>query len=111
MTLPKFRVRYFKHAPILILVVVGFFTYVNSFHNQFLCVDDYFISQNLLIKSLKYTPQIFTSNTIAGAGQISDYYRPLTSLSFAVDHAIWGWNVVGFHLTNTLLHIGVGVMV
>jgi protein O-mannosyl-transferase len=31
-------------------------------------------------------------------------FRPLENLSFAVDHALWGWNPFGFHLTNLLLH-------
>lgn len=32
------------------------------------------------------------------------HYQPLTWLSFAADHAIWGLNPFGFHLTNVLLH-------
>ncbi|MFO7177269.1 MAG: tetratricopeptide repeat protein [Pseudomonadota bacterium] len=32
------------------------------------------------------------------------YYRPLTLLSFALDHALHGTNSAGFHLTNVLLH-------
>jgi hypothetical protein len=33
----------------------------------------------------------------------SDFYRPLTSLSFAFDHALWGLNAFGYQLTNALL--------
>jgi hypothetical protein len=32
------------------------------------------------------------------------HYQPLTWLSYAVDHAVWGMRPVGYHLTNTLLH-------
>src|SRR5690606_7875738 len=32
------------------------------------------------------------------------YYRPLTILSFAIDHALHGTNAAGFHLTNVMLH-------
>lgn len=31
-------------------------------------------------------------------------YQPLTWLSFAADHALWGLSAFGFHLTNVLLH-------
>jgi tetratricopeptide (TPR) repeat protein len=31
-------------------------------------------------------------------------YRPLTNLSYALDHALWGSNAVGFHLSNALLY-------
>jgi hypothetical protein len=43
---------------------------------------------------------IFSSQGIAGV-----YYRPLVDLSFAVDYWIWGWNPLGFRLTNLLLHL------
>ena len=33
-----------------------------------------------------------------------DLYRPLTLISIAVDHALWGDRAAGFHLTNVLLH-------
>jgi len=35
------------------------------------------------------------------------FYRPLATLVFAADYAIWGLNAAGFHLTNTLIHAGV----
>ncbi len=31
-------------------------------------------------------------------------YLPLTWLSFALDHAVWGLDPFGYHLTNVLLH-------
>jgi tetratricopeptide (TPR) repeat protein len=34
------------------------------------------------------------------------FFRPLVSLSFAIDHALWGLRPFGFHLTNLLLHFG-----
>ena len=34
-----------------------------------------------------------------------EWTRPLTNLSFAVDHAIWGPAPFGFHLTNVVLHV------
>lgn len=32
------------------------------------------------------------------------HYQPLTWLSYALDHAIWGLDPFGFHLTNLVLH-------
>ena len=37
-------------------------------------------------------------------GELRGYYRPLTILSFALDHTLHGDNPAGFHLTNLLLH-------
>jgi protein O-mannosyl-transferase len=33
------------------------------------------------------------------------HYIPLTWLSFGIDHALWGMNPRGYHLTNLLLHV------
>lgn len=35
---------------------------------------------------------------------VSGHWHPLTWLSFAVDHAFWGMDPRGYHLTNVLLH-------
>lgn len=42
----------------------------------------------------------------AGAfhGESSSYYRPLVTLSLALDGALHGRNAAGYHLTNVLLH-------
>ena len=34
--------------------------------------------------------------------------RPVANYSFALDHLAWGLNPFGFHLTNVLIHLGVG---
>jgi protein O-mannosyl-transferase len=34
------------------------------------------------------------------------HWQPLSWLSLAVDHAVWGLRPVGYHLTNVLLHAG-----
>lgn len=39
------------------------------------------------------------------------FYRPLVSVTLYADHLIWGWNPVGFHLTNALMHAGTAVFV
>lgn len=94
---------------IVLLVLLTLVAYGTSLNNQFIWDDEQFIYSNNYVKQFDIK-KIFTENTIAGAGQISTYYRPLTSFSFAVDHAIWGLNPFGFHLTNTLLHLGAGIL-
>lgn len=39
-----------------------------------------------------------------GSGDVRAYYRPLTVLSFALDHSLHGENPAGYHLTNAALH-------
>lgn len=84
--------------------------YFFSLNNAFLWDDEQFIYNNAYVKNFQIK-KIFTENTIAGAGESSTYYRPLTTLSFATDHAIWGYNPLGFHLTNTLFHLLAGLLI
>jgi protein O-mannosyl-transferase len=94
---------------ILILIAITFFAYGFSLTNTFVWDDEQFIYNNVYVKNFDIT-KILTQNTIAGAGENSTYYRPLTTLSFAIDHQIWGLRPFGFHLTNTLLHLSAGLI-
>ncbi|SNB46649.1 tetratricopeptide repeat protein [Geobacter sp. DSM 9736] len=44
-------------------------------------------------------------------GNATPYYRPLLTLSLALDHRLWGVNPAGFHLVNVLLHLGATLIV
>lgn len=35
----------------------------------------------------------------------SRYYRPVMTLSFSLDFALWGYDPFGYHLTNLILHV------
>lgn len=39
------------------------------------------------------------------------FYRPVSSLSYAVDYAVWGLNPFGYHLTDLLLHAATAALV
>ena len=39
------------------------------------------------------------------------YFRPLSTLSFVVDRALWGRSPLGFHLTSLLLHAATTLLV
>ncbi len=94
---------------ISIVFVSTFLVYFSSFFNPFIWDDEQFIYKNEYVVSFSLS-KIFTENTIAGAGLHSNYYRPLTTVSFALDHAVWGLHPFGFHLTNTLLHAVAAVL-
>ena len=89
----------------LIFFFLGFLIYANSFQNQLFWDDDDNIVKNLYIKSWRFLPNYFTENLIAGAGLHSNYWRPLLLFSFSIDYKVWKLLPLGYHLTNTLLHI------
>lgn len=92
-----------------ILVIIGLIAYLPSLNNKFVWDDEQFIYKNQYVLNFD-VKNIFSQNTIAGAGETSTYYRPLTTLGFAIDNSIWGLNPIGFHLSNTTLHIAAGII-
>ncbi len=63
-------------------------------------LDDQLV-ENPVVRSLAPANlvRIFTTRNITS-------YYPFRTLSYAVDHALWGLDPAGFHLTNLLLHGG-----
>lgn len=53
-----------------------------------------------------FTRRQFSGSTFPGA-----FYRPVSSLSFAFDVALWGLNPFGYHLTDLLVHGLVSLLV
>jgi protein O-mannosyl-transferase len=88
----------------LFLFLLTFVTYVNILPNKLFFDDEELIYKNAYVADLKYLPKYFTENMIAGAGKLSNMYRPLLLVTFAFDHVIWGNNPIGFHLTSIVLH-------
>ena len=56
-------------------------------------------------------PKIFLTTAWAGSGMETYLYRPLTTLSYSLNHLIFGLEPGGFHLVNVLLHGVASVLV
>jgi Flp pilus assembly protein TadD len=91
----------------LAAVVPFLWTLVNP-----LVLDDGWTSvDNPLVWSLRNTRRIFTElYGYAGEASVRGPYRPLTTLSFALDYAVHGRWLPGFHLVNVALHAGASVL-
>jgi hypothetical protein len=53
---------------------------------------------------------VFHGSWFPQKGVIGEYYRPLVSLSFAFDSALWGARTAGYHSTNLALHVVNGLL-
>lgn len=86
--------------------------YANTLGHDFVWDDFYLILEDHTVKSFKYLGVVFSSDFFGH--QENDlaygYYRPLVSLSYALDFAGWQRNAFGYHLTNLLLHTGATVL-
>lgn len=91
--------------PILLIIILGFAVYGNSIGGKFLWDDEYLIKFNVYTKNFIYLPNIFTQDIGAGSGRVFGFYRPVQIATYCVDHALWGLNEAGYHLTNIILHI------
>ena len=87
--------------PILVSLV-SFLAYMNTLHHQFVFDDFRIIVNNPFIMDWKHFPALFNCDYFKISGELS--YRPLITLSYFTDYAIWGLNSFGFHLTNLILH-------
>jgi hypothetical protein len=96
-----------KHVAFL-AGTVCLIVFVRAVFCDFVNFDDQeSILENVVIRSLD-------SNLITGAFSTSMFglWMPLTWLSYAVDFHFWGFNPLGYHLTNIVLHaVNTGLVV
>lgn len=91
--------------PCMFFSLLIFLTYFPILRNGLFFDDEELIYKNTYVQHLSFFPSYFTTNMIAGAGKVSNMYRPVLITSFALDFFVWGLNPFGFHLTSILLHI------
>lgn len=78
--------------------------YSNSFHNSFHFDDFAQVSENTNIRSISNVPRFFVDPGIESYLKLKGY-RPLTLVSYTLNHALTGPGAWGFHLGNVALHI------
>ena len=91
--------RAFWTAASVALVVLAFALYVPSLKNGFVFDDADLIVNDRKLRS-------FWNMSAA----LVDGYRPLRTISYAIDYAVWGLNPTGFRLTNIALHAASSVL-
>jgi protein O-mannosyl-transferase len=73
--------------------------------------DQMEVVHNVFVQSLEYIPWIFTSSAWAGSGMETYLYRPLATLTYALNHQMSGLDPWSYHLVNVILHGGISVLV
>ncbi len=85
-----------------IIIFISVLLYLNTLPNTFVYDDAYVITENYFIKSWGNLPKLFTRDYLPFSGELS--YRPVVTLTYFIDYAIWRLNPLGYHLTNVILH-------
>ncbi len=96
------------------LAAIIFTLYSVSLGHGFYFDEQGIILNNPYIRSLSQIPQIFKygyffNSSILGT-QWNEYYRPVTMLTFALDHFFWKFNPLGYNLTNLGLHLTLSIL-
>ncbi|HYD43316.1 MAG TPA: tetratricopeptide repeat protein [Anaeromyxobacter sp.] len=79
--------------------------YLGSIHNPPILDDGWTAINNPLVWKLENVPRIFQElYGYAGPPSVRGPYRPLTTLSFALNYAVHQKAVLGYHLVNIALH-------
>lgn len=96
-----------KNAYLLffLFLAAGFIAYFPALKGGFAFDDLSLVVNNSYIKNIRFLPDLLTKDIyhFSSYSQTS-YFRPLLSISFALDYAVWRLNPLGFHITNILLH-------
>ncbi len=88
----------------LVLLVLLFASYSNSFRDGFHFDDFHQIVENPNIRSLGNIPAFFYSAEMGSVNTSLRGYRPVTYASFALSYALSGYSPGGYRLFNLLIH-------
>lgn len=94
-------------APVILFLLCAA-VYGGTIGNGFHWEDEVHVEKNVHIRTLKNLKVFFNPGYInvyeSGLGQ---RYRPVRTVSLALDYLFWGMDPRGYHLSNLLLHFGV----
>ncbi len=109
---------YFRWRGVYALVpaAIAILASINTLWCGFAADDSYQVLNNAFIRNPANIPRAFTSSVWAFvSGEIiftvDSYYRPLFSVLFSINYALFGTSAWGWHLANVLIHAAVTFLV
>jgi hypothetical protein len=99
-----------KNWAVALIILAGLAVYVNTFANRMFWDDNDFILHNDYVQNWKFFGKFFSENVIAGAGFVSNYWRPFLLAVFSLEYHFWGNSVYGYHIVNLLFHIAAAIL-
>ena len=87
------------------ICVVVLAAYYNSFGNSFHYDDTHSLVDNPHVRSLSNVPRFFHDPGTFSAMPEARMYRPVLLVTYALNYAMDGYELFGYHLVNLLLHL------
>ncbi len=97
---------------VVVLAIAG--VYIDALGGPFLWDDRLLVLDAPLVEKSAALTEYLKNPFWMGAGaqpHDTSYYRPLVTMSFALDHRLHASNPGGYHLTNVVLHLGCALLV
>ncbi len=91
-----------RFLPLLLIAVLVGLAYGNTLWNGFVWDDFDVIVWNPFIRRAANLPLLVRSDYFLRSNELS--YRPLVTLTYFLDYALWGYRPFGYHLQNLLWH-------
>jgi tetratricopeptide (TPR) repeat protein len=97
----------------ILVALVAVLPFAQTLPNPPVLDDGWAVVENPLVQGgLRNTARILTSPyNYGGPGTTGGLFRPVTTLSFAVNYAVHGRSPFGYHLVNLLLHVAASLLV
>ena len=89
--------------PVLIIATLAIGLYLNTLKNGFVYDDVLTVVNNTFIKSFDNLPLLFDKTAYFSHSEEMSY-RPVVTVTYFIDYALYGLKSWGYHLTNILLH-------
>jgi len=91
--------------PYLLLAIAVALAYANSLGADFIYDDNAFVVDNEAIRTFAPLSKFLLSPEAFSQPANDHVYRPLASFSFAINYALGGLDVRGYHIVNLLFHL------
>ena len=81
-----------------LLAILIFSAYFPTFQNSFIWDDNRYLTQNPYLKDIEGLKRFWLD-----LSAMPQYY-PMVFTSFWVEHKIWGFDPIGYHVDNVVIH-------
>lgn len=88
----------------LLIVPVCMAVYANSLEGDFHYDDEHSVEHNIHLRDLGNVPRFFADPAMFSVDADKGMYRPVLLITYAVNHALGGFDVWGYHAVNVGIH-------
>lgn len=91
---------------LFVVFAIAIATHAETLQYWFVATDTLPLIETSRVQSPSGVAELFTQPLMAGTDFVETalFYRPVSSLSYTLEYAVWGLSPTGYHLTNLLLH-------